>query len=70
VQSKTVSLWTYLNSHEHEFKNSSYVEFDGVISCSISVRTLKLWTNYYFKHKETTNEVSFNNILSSTIVSF
>ena len=61
---KTVSLWSYINSFKSEFKNSAYVEHDGVVECSTAMSSLQLWTAYYFQYKEviddSLNEVTVN----------
>jgi hypothetical protein len=52
VRSKTVSLWSYINSNLNEFRNSAYEEYDGVVECSTAFSSLQLWTNYYFQYKD------------------
>lgn len=52
VRNKTVSLWSYINSNKNDFKNSSYVEYDGVVELSTSYSALQLWTAYYFQYKD------------------
>uniref|UniRef100_A0A3Q2NXF2 Myotubularin related protein 1 n=1 Tax=Fundulus heteroclitus TaxID=8078 RepID=A0A3Q2NXF2_FUNHE len=48
VQSKTVSLWSYINSQPHEFTNPFYVDYENhVLYPLLSSRHLELWTSYY-----------------------
>ena len=68
VRLKTVSLWSYVNSFKNEFKNSAYVEYDGIVGCSTSLASLQLWTAYYFQYKEiiddSLNETTVNSALN------
>ena len=52
MKTKTVSLWSYINSYQNEFKNLAYVEYDGVVECSAVLQSLQLWSSYYFQYKE------------------
>ena len=52
MKNKTVSLWSYINSHQNEFKNSAYVEYDDVVEFSSTYCSLQLWTQYYFQYKD------------------
>lgn len=63
VRSKTVSLWSYINSNINEFKNNSYVEYDGVVEFSTTYASLQLWTAYYFQYKEQIDDSSSESIL-------
>jgi len=49
---RTVSLWTYLNRRENEFRNYSYSEYDGVITCPESSRTIRFWVDHYLQYKD------------------
>lgn len=52
AKTKTVSLWSYINSHPNEFKNNAYVEYDDVVEFSSTYCSLQLWTQYYFQYKD------------------
>jgi len=51
IRTKTVSLWSYLNSSLHEFQNPFYRPNNpmGVITRVSSTQNIKLWNNYYFR---------------------
>lgn len=55
LKSKTVSIWSYVNSNKNEFKNEHYLDCSNEISTRIQIHleNCKLWTNYYFQHKHT-----------------
>lgn len=53
MKSKTPSLWSYINSNVIEFYNSDYIVYDKPLKCSTAY--LKLWTTYYFQHKDTSD---------------
>ena len=53
LRTRTVSLWSYINSFEKEFINNSYIEYDGVVECSTALSSLQLWVAYYFQYKDT-----------------
>jgi hypothetical protein len=69
VRVRTISLWSYINSYKNEFKNSAYIEHDGVVECSTSLSSLQLWTAYYFQYKEviddSLNETTINSALGA-----
>lgn len=52
VKSKTVSLWSFINNNQAEFKNSAYVEYDDVVEFSSTYCSLQLWIGYYFQYKD------------------
>uniref|UniRef100_UPI003AB02F1B phosphatidylinositol-3,5-bisphosphate 3-phosphatase MTMR2-like isoform X1 n=1 Tax=Centroberyx gerrardi TaxID=166262 RepID=UPI003AB02F1B len=48
VQTKTVSLWSYINSQPEDFTNPFYVDYEHhVLYPLASSRHLELWTSYY-----------------------
>ncbi|KAK5605340.1 Myotubularin- protein 1 [Crenichthys baileyi] len=48
VQTKTVSLWSYINSQPNDFTNAFYVDYENhVLYPLLSSRHLELWTSYY-----------------------
>ncbi|XP_060951770.1 myotubularin-related protein 1a isoform X2 [Limanda limanda] len=48
VQTKTVSLWSYINSQPEDFTNPFYVDYEHhVLYPLVSSRHLELWTSYY-----------------------
>ncbi|XP_029381995.1 myotubularin-related protein 1a isoform X5 [Echeneis naucrates] len=48
VQTKTVSLWSYINSQPDDFTNPFYVDYQyHVLYPLVSSRHLELWTGYY-----------------------
>ncbi|XP_038128784.1 myotubularin-related protein 1a isoform X2 [Cyprinodon tularosa] len=48
VQTKTVSLWSYINSQPSDFTNPFFVNYENhVLQPLISSRHLELWTSYY-----------------------
>ncbi|XP_056155966.1 myotubularin-related protein 1a isoform X2 [Lampris incognitus] len=48
VQTKTVSLWSYINSQSEDFTNPFYVDYEHhVLYPLASSRHLQLWTSYY-----------------------
>ncbi|CAB1351411.1 unnamed protein product [Coregonus sp. 'balchen'] len=50
VQTKTVSLWSYINSQPEDFTNPFYVDYKHhVLYPLASVRHLELWTGYYVR---------------------
>ena len=51
VHSKTVSLWSYINSQKDEFTNALYAAHlhNHVIFPVASVRRLEVWTGYYLR---------------------
>uniref|UniRef100_A0AAZ3S8R5 Phosphatidylinositol-3,5-bisphosphate 3-phosphatase n=1 Tax=Oncorhynchus tshawytscha TaxID=74940 RepID=A0AAZ3S8R5_ONCTS len=50
VQTKTVSLWSYINSQPEDFTNPFYVDYEHhVLYPLASVRHLELWTGYYVR---------------------
>ncbi|XP_041926775.1 myotubularin-related protein 1a isoform X2 [Alosa sapidissima] len=50
VQSKTVSLWSYINSQAEDFTNPFYVDYQHhVLYPLASLRHLELWVSYYVR---------------------
>ncbi|CAB1345534.1 unnamed protein product [Coregonus sp. 'balchen'] len=50
VQTKTVSLWSYINSQPEDFTNPFYVDYEHhVLYPLASIRHLELWTGYYVR---------------------
>ncbi|XP_076829829.1 myotubularin-related protein 1a isoform X15 [Brachyhypopomus gauderio] len=50
VQSKTVSLWSYVNSQLEEFTNPFYVDYENQVLYPLaSLRHLELWVGYYVR---------------------
>ncbi|XP_031573534.1 myotubularin-related protein 2-like [Actinia tenebrosa] len=51
LKSKTVSLWSYINSNNMEFKNPLYAPYlhQHVLFPVPSMRRLELWTHYYIR---------------------
>lgn len=49
LKSRTVSLWSYVNSNLNEYLNSEYMEYDRPIQ--ISTNRCKLWKAYYFRQR-------------------
>lgn len=48
IQSKTISLWSYINSQPNDFTNPFYVDYrKHVLYPLLSSRHLELWTGYY-----------------------
>ncbi|XP_067381019.1 myotubularin-related protein 1a isoform X4 [Channa argus] len=48
VQTKTVSLWSYVNSQPEDFTNPFFVNYENhVLYPLVSSRHLELWTSYY-----------------------
>ncbi|CAL1590756.1 unnamed protein product [Knipowitschia caucasica] len=48
VQSKTISLWSYINSQPEDFSNPFFVDYEHhVLYPLVSSRHLELWTGYY-----------------------
>merc|ERR1712127_1036654 len=60
AKNKTVSLWSYINSHASDFKNSAYVEYDDVVEFSSTYCSLQLWTAYYFQYKDVIDDSIYN----------
>jgi hypothetical protein len=65
AKTKTISLWSYINSNINEFKNNSYVEYDGVVEFSSNYAALQLWTTYYFQYKETIDDNINENVITN-----
>ncbi|XP_039600005.1 myotubularin-related protein 2 [Polypterus senegalus] len=50
LQKKTISLWSYINSHLEEFLNPLYVNYSHhVLYPIVSMRHLELWVGYYIR---------------------
>lgn len=50
VYSKTVSLWSYVNSQLEEFTNPLYVNYEHHVLYPVaSLRHLELWVSYYVR---------------------
>ncbi|XP_069748693.1 phosphatidylinositol-3-phosphate phosphatase MTMR1-like isoform X9 [Narcine bancroftii] len=50
VQTKTISLWSYINSQLEEFTNPFYVNYENHVLYPVaSLRHLELWVNYYVR---------------------
>ncbi|KAL0969988.1 hypothetical protein UPYG_G00235630 [Umbra pygmaea] len=50
VQTKTVSLWSYINCQPEDFTNPFYVDYEQhVLYPLASIRHLELWTSYYVR---------------------
>lgn len=48
VKTKTVSLWSFINSHEEDFTNPLYSSTnDHVLFPSATLRRINLWNSYY-----------------------
>ncbi|XP_044040955.1 myotubularin-related protein 1-like [Siniperca chuatsi] len=48
VQTRTVSLWSYINSQPEDFTNPFYVDYEHhVLYPLVSSRHLELWSSYY-----------------------
>uniref|UniRef100_UPI00398F0ED6 myotubularin-related protein 1b isoform X2 n=1 Tax=Pristiophorus japonicus TaxID=55135 RepID=UPI00398F0ED6 len=50
AQTKTISLWSYINSQLEEFTNPFYVNYENHVLYPVaSLRHLELWVNYYVR---------------------
>ncbi|KAK3567713.1 hypothetical protein QTP86_022674, partial [Hemibagrus guttatus] len=50
IQSKTVSLWSYVNSQPEDFTNPFYVDYKNQVLYPLaSLRHLELWVGYYVR---------------------
>ncbi|XP_041111502.1 myotubularin-related protein 1-like isoform X3 [Polyodon spathula] len=50
LHTKTVSLWSYINSQPEEFTNPFYVNYENHVLYPVaSLRHLELWVNYYVR---------------------
>ncbi|KAE8584451.1 hypothetical protein XENTR_v10020973 [Xenopus tropicalis] len=50
IQTKTLSLWSYINSHVDEFTNPFYVNYEHHVLYPVaSLSHLELWVNYYVR---------------------
>jgi len=50
VYSKTMSLWSYVNSQLEEFTNPLYVNYEHHVLYPVaSLRHLELWVSYYVR---------------------
>ena len=51
VKTKTVSLWSYINSSKEEFVNPMYASYmhQHVLFPVASMRRIELWTSYYIR---------------------
>ncbi|XP_067257743.1 myotubularin-related protein 1a isoform X2 [Chanodichthys erythropterus] len=50
LNSKTVSLWSYINSQPEDFTNPFYVDYENhVLYPLATLRHLELWTGYYVR---------------------
>ncbi len=50
VYTKTVSLWSYVNSQLEEFTNPLYVNYEHHVLYPVaSLRHLELWVSYYVR---------------------
>ncbi|XP_013884809.1 myotubularin-related protein 1 [Austrofundulus limnaeus] len=50
VQTKTVSLWSYINSQADDFTNPFYMDYQNYVLCPlVSSRHIRLWTSYYVR---------------------
>ncbi|XP_066105015.1 myotubularin-related protein 1 isoform X1 [Saccopteryx bilineata] len=50
VQTKTISLWSYINSQLDEFSNPFFVNYENHVLYPVaSVSHLELWVNYYVR---------------------
>ncbi|KAF7706371.1 hypothetical protein HF521_019625 [Silurus meridionalis] len=50
VQSKTISLWSYINSQLEDFTNPFYVDYKNQVLYPLaSLRHLELWVGYYVR---------------------
>lgn len=56
MKTKTVSLWSYVNSNLDEFYNPDYLESQITIKYSPQM-PLKLWTSYYFMYKDSSDSL-------------
>eukprot|EP00731_Ephydatia_muelleri_P019707 Em0012g532a len=46
VRARTISLWSFINSQIHVYRNQSYSEH-GVLTLNTTIENLELWSNYY-----------------------
>lgn len=50
LSTKTVSLWSYINSQLDEFTNPFYVNYENHVLYPVaSLNHLELWVNYYVR---------------------
>ncbi|XP_023782670.1 myotubularin-related protein 1-like isoform X1 [Cyanistes caeruleus] len=50
LSTKTVSLWSYINSQLEEFTNPFYVNYENHVLYPVaSLNHLELWVNYYIR---------------------
>lgn len=76
LETKTVSLWSYVNSNKEKYINENYMVYEKDLK--IETDKLKLWESYYFKEidrkilGDDTNrqELDSSNILKSNQSSF
>lgn len=47
LETKTVSLWSYVNSNKQKYINENYMVYEKDLK--IETDKLKLWESYYFK---------------------
>ncbi|CAF0764908.1 unnamed protein product [Brachionus calyciflorus] len=47
LKTKTVSLWSFINSNKDKYLNKNFIVYDGDLKFEID--KLKIWESYYFK---------------------
>ena len=50
VRNRTQSIWSFINSCQTEFLNPLYLECKSVILPTISMRTIRLWKEYWMSY--------------------
>lgn len=48
-ETKTPSLWSYINSNLMQFLNPHYTHNDRVLYPVVDIRKIELWVNYYLR---------------------
>ena len=47
IKTKTISLWSFINEHQEDYRNPFYSDKEAVLYPVASLRRICLWTNYY-----------------------
>ena len=54
LSSRTVSLWTEMNSFMSHFINPNFVHYSKILHASVSASDFQLWETYYFRWNSST----------------
>jgi len=67
LREQTICLWSYVNTHANDFTNYLYKPTMNVLYPNPSLKKMKLWETFYFKHFVELKPQNVQDMYNSTI---